>query len=569
MHTTTRARQTPLPLDRARYRRVRRFFLGVLAHFLWWDVVLALPLLRVVRRPALARWCRIAGRFRELAVELGGVLIKLGQFLSIRFDILPPEVIAELAGLQDEVAPVAFERITARVASEFGRPVAEVFRHISPDPLGSASLAQAHRAVSTDGRHMVLKILRPGIEQVVETDLRAIGQAFRWLKLYRPVRRRVDLDWLLDEFSRVTRTELDMLAEARHAERLAADLADEPDVHIPEIYRDFCRPRILASEDVSAIRISDVPALEAAGISPAEVARTLHRVYMRQVFETHFVHVDPHPGNLFVKPLDAAEGSDRNGPRWKGEGRPFVIAFVDFGMVAEIPRRLRQALREYAIGIARRDARMIVAAYQHAGALLEGADLRMLEETHEALFERFWGIRVGQLRDVALSEARFFLDEYRDVILEAPFQFQADMLFVVRAVGMLAGLATRLDPEFDPWAGTIPFAERFARQELGRRSDRFLKQLETLARLLGSLPDRLDRMLAAADRGGLPVQAALDPTARRLLRRLERAIARLSWTVLGCTLLLAAVICYTTGQSGWLVTALLVLAALPLAAATR
>jgi predicted unusual protein kinase regulating ubiquinone biosynthesis (AarF/ABC1/UbiB family) len=212
---------------------------------------------------------------------------------------------------------------------------------------------------------------------------------------------------------------------------------------------------------------------------------------------------------------------------------------------------------------------MIVAAYQHAGALLDGADLRMLEETHEALFERFWGIRVGQLRDVALSEARFFLDEYRDVILEAPFQFQADMLFVVRAVGMLAGLATRLDPDFDPWAGTIPFAERFARQELGGRSDRFLKQLETLARLLGSLPDRLDRMLAAADRGGLPVQATLDPSARRLLRRLERAIARLSWTVLGCTLLLAAVICYTSGQSGWLVTALLVLAALPLAAATR
>ncbi len=566
MNPTTSPVQTPPALDRARYRRVRRFFLGVLAHFLWWDVILALPLLRLVRRPALARWCRIAVRFRELAVELGGVLIKLGQFLSIRFDILPPEIIAELAGLQDEVAPVAFERIEARIASEFGRPVEEVFRRISPRPLGSASLAQAHRAESTDGRHMVLKILRPGIEQVVETDLRAIGQALEWLKLYRPVRRRVDLDWLLAEFSKVTRTELDMLAEGRHAERLAGDLAEEPDVRIPEIYWDFCRPRILASEDVAAIRISDVPALEAAGISPAEVARTLHRVYMRQVFETHFVHVDPHPGNLFVHPLDTAGGGKTP---WQREGRPFVIAFVDFGMVAEIPRRLRQALREVAIGIARRDARMIVAAYQHAGALLEGADLGMLAETHEALFERFWGIRVGQLRDVALSEARFFLEEYRDVILKAPFQFQADMLFVVRAVGMLAGLATRLDPDFDPWAGTIPFAERFARQELGRRSERFLAQLETLVRLLGSLPERLDRLLAAADRGGFPVQAALDPAARRLLRRLERAVGRLSWTVLGCTLLLAAVICYTSGQSGWLVAALLALAAAGLAAAAR
>ncbi|HIE39320.1 MAG TPA: hypothetical protein EYP77_09685 [Anaerolineae bacterium] len=157
--------QTTAPLDEARYRRVRRFFLGVFVHFLWWDVFLALPLLRLARRPTLDRWCRIAARFRELAVELGGVLIKLGQFLSIRFDILPPEVIAELAGLQDEVAPVAFERITARIASEFGRPATQVFRWISPDPLGSASLAQAHRAESTDGQPMVLKVLRPGIEQ--------------------------------------------------------------------------------------------------------------------------------------------------------------------------------------------------------------------------------------------------------------------------------------------------------------------------------------------------------------------------------------------------------------------
>lgn len=501
MSRPTGSPQTPISLDIARYRRVRRFFLGVFVHFIWWDVFMALPLLRWARRPALDRWRKIAARFRELALELGGVLIKLGQFLSIRFDILPPEVIEELAGLQDEVAPVAFDRISARIASEFGRPVTQIFRWISPDPLGSASLAQAHRAQSTGGQRMVLKVLRPGIEKIVETDLHAIGQVLKWLKKYKPVRRRVDLDWLLNEFSRVTRTELDMLAEGRHAERLAHDLDDEPGVCIPQVYWDFSKPRILASEDVSAIRISDVKALEKAGVSRAEVARTLYRVYMRQVFETHFVHVDPHPGNLFVRPLETVDtpagekaGTQRNPlpgkTQWQGEGHPFVIAFVDFGMVAEIPQRLRQALREYAIGIGRRDARMMVAAYQHAGALLEGADIPMLEETHEALFERFWGIKVGQLRDVALSEARFFLNEYRDVILKAPFQFQADMLFVVRAVGMLAGLATRLDPDFDPWGSTIPFAERFARQELGRQGGKWLAQLDTLARLLLALPGR-------------------------------------------------------------------------------
>lgn len=539
----------------ARYRKIRRFFARVFLHFIWWDLIMALPLLRWLRPKPLGRWRRIARRYRQLAVEMGGVLIKLGQFLSVRFDILPAAVIEELAGLQDEVAPVPLDRIVDCIEQSFGTPLDQQFAWLSPQAIGSASLAQAHLARTRDGTQLVLKVLRPGIEQRVETDLKAIARALHWLKLYKPIRRRVDLDWLLDEFQSVTRRELDMLAEGHNAERLARDLAGVATAYIPRVYWKYCTTRVLALENVTYIRITDTDAIEQAGICRSDVARTLYRIYMQQVFETYFVHVDPHPGNLFVKPLPLADSVTNKQPphappdkAFRPSGRAFQIVFVDFGMVTEIPERLRAALREYAIGIGTQDAAKIVRAYRHAGVLLEGADLKRIEEAHEALFERFWGVRVGQLRNMAARETRYFLHEYRDVILKAPFQFQADMLFVVRAVAMLAGLATRIDPDFDPWENTIPYAERFARQELHRSARDWLRHIESLSRQIFTLPERLDRVLGNAERGTLSVRTAFDPAARRLLKRLESQIQRLTWSVAASGLLVAGTILYNQGR---------------------
>jgi predicted unusual protein kinase regulating ubiquinone biosynthesis (AarF/ABC1/UbiB family) len=258
------------------------------------------------------------------------------------------------------------------------------------------------------------------------------------------------------------------------------------------------------------------------------------------------VHADPHPGNLFVRPLPL-EGEapfmpgDPVPPPPEGGTRPFQIVFVDFGMVAVIPERLRGALREYAIGLGTRDAARLVQSYVAAGVLLPGADLRRLEEVHEELFARFWGVSIGSLRDTAFSEAEYFFREYRDILYELPFQVQVDLLFASRAVGLLAGLATHLDPEFDPWAETLPFAQRLAAQEL-RRDWRGLLQ-EGLAQLqiLLALPRRIDSVFAKAERGTLNVQATLAPDSRKLLQRLERSIHRLAWMVVSAALLIAGV----------------------------
>ncbi len=540
--------QPTVPKDRKRYRRVRWFFIRILWHVIWWDIVLSLPVVRWFRTPALVRWKKIAQEYRTMATEMGGVLIKLGQFLSTRVDIFPREVLAELSGLQDEVPPEPVEKILHQIETDFGRPVGDLFQWFSPKPLGAASLAQAHEVRTHTQENLVVKTLRPGIQGVVETDLSAIGLAIKWLNIYQPIRKRVDLDWLANEFTRVTRNELDLMVEGRNIERFAADFRHDAYIYIPKVYWEFSANRTLTMENVNYIKIGDIQAMQSAGIKPAEVADRLHYLYMKQVFETHFVHVDPHPGNLFIKPLpfpdEIEQGITSFAPGAEvasKEDRPFQIVFVDFGMMATIPDRMRSALRDYAIGVGTRDAFKVVQSYVKAGILLKSANLKLIEEAHEALFERFWGIRVGDLRNVAISEARYFIREYREVIFSEPFQFQADMLFILRAAGILAGLATDLDENFDPWTKAIPYAERYAKEKFKQGKQDWRREFEILGRVFYKLPTHLERVLTHAQRGNLTIQTTPSLDARKTMNRLERSIKRLAWMVIAAAFFMSGV----------------------------
>jgi predicted unusual protein kinase regulating ubiquinone biosynthesis (AarF/ABC1/UbiB family) len=541
-------------IDPRRYRKVRRFVTRTFLHLVWWDLLLNRSWLARWRRPPLERWTEIARRYRGLAVEMGGVLIKLGQFLSVRVDLLPPEVTRELAGLQDEVPPERFEEIVAQVEADFGRPLAEVFSRFDPLPIGAASLAQVHRAALPGGEEVVVKVLRPRIDVLVETDLAAIGLALRLLRVSKRLRRRIDLGRLADEFNTVTRRELDMLQEGQSAERFAHDFAGDPRVYVPRVYWQASALRTLTLEDVGYLKITDLPALERAGIGRRALARALYGIYMQQIFVHHFVHADPHPGNLFVRPLPGpGEAPFRPGdpvpppPDGEGAAREFQVVFVDFGMVATIPERLRASLREIAIALGTRDSARLVRAYADAGIILAGADLRRLEEVHRTLFDRFWGVSIGQLRETALSQVPSLLLEYRDLIWSLPFQVPVDLLFATRSLGLLAGMATSLDPDFDLWAETVPVAERLARAGLGGWRE-WLDEAAAQGRVVLTLPRRLDELLSAAERGDLAFQAALPPETRRALRRLERATLRLAWMVVAAALLLSAVALHIAGE---------------------
>jgi predicted unusual protein kinase regulating ubiquinone biosynthesis (AarF/ABC1/UbiB family) len=383
-------------------------------------------------------------------------------------------------------------------------------------------------------------VQRPKIETIVETDLRAIHTATRWLKRYRPIRRRVDLDRLYDEFSRTTRNELDFVAEGHNARKFAENFAGDPGIRIPNVYEEMSTRCVLIMENVASIKISDYQAIEAAGLRREEVARRLFDAYLQQLFVHNLVHADPHPGNLFVQPLGLIPG----------QARSFRLVFVDFGMVATVPERMRKHFRDYLIGFATKDAGRMVRAYQGAGVLLPGADIARLEEAEAELLERYSGLTMGQARETLMNEWQDLAHEYRDILYEMPFQIPTDLLFIGRALAILFGMATSMDPDFDPWTAIAPFAEQMASQEIRRDWRRILGELENASRLVFALPGQAERFFSQAARGDLTVRSSWTPETRRSVRRLEVAINQLTGAVIFAALLLAAVALYVTQGAG-------------------
>jgi predicted unusual protein kinase regulating ubiquinone biosynthesis (AarF/ABC1/UbiB family) len=539
---------TSTTIQHRRYRRIIAFAAGVLSQTFWWDGVFAIPLLNRLRPPALKRWQAIARRYRDIATEMGGVLIKLGQFLSTRVDLFPPEITRELASLQDEAVPAPYPAISAVIEASFERPLADIFSRFAPDAMGAASLAQAHAARLPSGEEVIVKVLRPHIHDIVETDLRALQRIVQWLKHFRQIRHRMDLDMLLEEFIRTTRAELDLQQEGKNLQRFAADFADVAHVYVPRIHETFCTPSVLTLENVAYIKIADTDALTAAGIAPRRVAEVLYDAYMRQIFNSNFVHVDPHPGNLFVRPLPGRDETAESGAGLRPgasvpycENRPFQLVFIDFGMTAVISERLKAAMRTAAIGLGTQDAHKFIQAYVVAGALRPGTDLRRLEEIHQDWLQRIWGLRLGKIQETAFREMRYFWREYRDVIAAAPFQIQADMLLIGRAVGILAGLATRLDPDFDPWTKTLPYARRFAKEELTGDWQGLWDELIMLGRYVWRLPGQLDQVLTRARQGALTIQVSLSSETKQAIRRIDLSVKRFAWMVLTVGLLVSGV----------------------------
>ncbi|MBE9524120.1 MAG: AarF/ABC1/UbiB kinase family protein [Chloroflexi bacterium] len=290
---------------------------------------------------------KIAVGYRELAVAMGGVLIKVGQFLSARADILPEEITTELSGLQDEVPAEDFSAIRQLAERELGAELNQRFASFEEIPLAAASLGQVHRAkMKADGEepefgvNVVVKIQRPNIEEVIAIDLAALGTVGRWVMRYKPISRRADIPALLTEFSKILYEEIDYLAEGRNAEIFAENIRDVKGVRVPAVVWTHTTRKVLVLEDVFSIKVIDYKAIEAAGIDRSVVARRLFDVYLKQIFEDSFFHADPHPGNLFVEP--DPDGSDNGG--WK-------LTFVDFGMVGHVLPNARAGLRELAIGL--------------------------------------------------------------------------------------------------------------------------------------------------------------------------------------------------------------------------
>jgi predicted unusual protein kinase regulating ubiquinone biosynthesis (AarF/ABC1/UbiB family) len=531
---------------RTRYMRILSFFAGVIARFIFWELVLRRLGARTwVQKTRPNRLRRDAVRFRYLAIRMGGVMIKVGQFLSSRLDVLPAEVTDELANLQDEVPAEKVEAILTIVEAELGKPASEAFETFEAIPLAAASLGQVHRARlhpaqadTEEFREVVVKVQRPHIRQIVEVDLSALQRVGRWLMRYRPVREHADVPALLREFSATLYEEIDYLHEADNAETFFINFQEDPDVHVPRVVRALSTLRVLTLEDVYAIKITDYAAISAADIDRGAVASRLLDTYLKQIFEDGFVHADPHPGNLFVTPLKSEEGQP---VRWQ-------LTFVDFGMVARVPDALRDSLRELVIAVGTRDAGRVVRSYQQLDMLLPGADLTALEEVEARVFDRFWGMSMQEIRNISPQEVRDFAHQFRDLMMSMPFQVPQNLLYLARTVAILSGMCAGLDPEFNLWTTLAPYARKLVQEDATDGLDHWLEELSLFAQSLLALPGQTSRVLAQVEGQGLRIQTG---SIEREMRKMTGSLDRLSGSVVFGALLVGGIMLWNAGERGF------------------
>jgi ubiquinone biosynthesis protein len=425
----------------SRYRQILAVLLkhgfGELIESLKIDQTLEVGLHLISRRKAAAREERLTRpqRVRLVLEELGPTYIKLGQVLSTRPDLVPPEFIEELAKLQDRVPPFPFEEAEALIRRELGGPIAERFEHFETEPVASASIGQVHRARLKDGEAVAVKLRRPAIRATVEVDLEIMlhlatlaERHVEELALHRPVR-------IVEEFARVLEKELDFGIEAANMERIAQAFLDDATVYIPAVFRDLTTAGVLTTEYIEGIKITDIAAIEAAGGDRRVLCARGAELILKQVFQHGFFHADPHPGNIFALPGN-------------------VIALVDFGMVGVVDRQTRELFAELVDSVVRRSEQRAAQALLKLTSWETPPEMRPFERELADFMGRHLYRPLGEI------EIGRLLAELLQIATRFRLRLPPDIFLMLKAVTSVEGIGRTLDPGFDMVAAAAPFIER-------------------------------------------------------------------------------------------------------------
>lgn len=423
------------------------YALGLFVRVIFWDVYVIKWFPAIARGSQMRRWQGYARGFSKYAISMGGVMIKLGQFASTREDILPEQIVRELENLQDEVPSVKYKHIKTVIEAEIGE-IDAIFKRINEEPVAAASLGQVHRAQLKDGDRVVVKVQRPNIRDTVYTDLAALFIVARVSMNFGFINRRADMIALSEEFGRVLLEEISYESEVRNAKRFGRMFRDNMGVYIPSVYEKLSTDTVIVLEDVTTIKINDYAALESKGIDRQDVAKRLLDTYMQQIFEERFFHADPHPGNLFVYPLPVDDESKYIG----NGGRPFYLIFIDFGMTGSLTVELTQGIIKTLEAVITQDADKLVKAYEDLGFLLPSADNKRIRKAIQLAFDEVWGMSMADMRDMDYDRAAQIGEQFNDLLYDLPFRVPQDFVYLGRTVGILSGMSTALDPNFNPWS---------------------------------------------------------------------------------------------------------------------
>lgn len=460
-------------------------------------------------------------RIRLAIEELGPTFIKFGQILSTRRELFPPELIRELSRLQDQVPALPFPEMEA-VLDETLPGWREAFLHIAPYPVAAASLSQVHRGVLTDGTRVAVKIQRPGIDEVIETDLLILSSLAERIEVALPDYRVFNPSGLVREFSGQIRKELDFTRDGKNAERIRRNMAEIEGIRVPRIHWNVSSRRVLTMDYIEGVRIDDVDSIMGMGHNPMVIAERGFAAYIKQIVIDGFFHGDPHPGNLFVM-----ENGD--------------LAFLDFGICMVLRPQRRETFIRLLAGIAGTDVEACISAFADLG-------VRVLDEDIE-LFRDDLYILLLDYSDYEVQQYDFskMAIELSEILRKYQLQVPGELMRLLKVIGMVGEIARALDPSFcfteriRPYLDELVKEQYFSYDALKREISTGVGSIRTLLRI----PDQVSSALKKVSEGKVRLDVVAHDV-RKLQETLDRSTDRImvglitSSVVIGSSLLMLA-----------------------------
>ncbi|MGE0882114.1 MAG: ABC1 kinase family protein [Blastocatellales bacterium] len=460
--------------------------------------------------------------------ELGTTFIKLGQLLSTRPDLLPPEYLLEFAKLQDDAPPFDTNVAIEVIESELSQSVETVFAHFDRKPMAAASIGQVHGARLQDGTEVIVKIRRPDVVEQVEEDLEILHNIAAAMNRRWEFAKRYDLLGLVQEFALTLRAELDYIREGQNAERFAANFVADNTVHIPRVYWETTTSRILTQERIRGVKVSELTALDEFGIDRRELAKGGTQAILKMIFEDGFFHADLHPGNFFVEPGG-------------------VFGLVDFGMVGVVDEKTQDYLANLILALSRQDFDRLTESILELEIVKHRVDRNELRRDLEHLVKPYFGLPIGEVKLAPLFNEAFA------IIRRHRLHIPPHLALLVKTIIITEGIGTRLDPGFHLTEVITPYAEQLMLRLFSPR--RLAKKLGQagvdVARLGIEIPQQLRYILTEIERGGFEV--GMKPgTFEPLITRLERLANRIVLGVIAAAFIVGlAVLLSVYHPPGW------------------
>jgi predicted unusual protein kinase regulating ubiquinone biosynthesis (AarF/ABC1/UbiB family) len=483
---------------------------------------------------------RNARRIEAAIIRLRGLFIKVGQLISIMANFLPDAFREELRGLQDQVPPRPYSDIEARLREEFGgRSPEQVFAEFSPQPVASASIGQVHRARLPSGESVAVKVQYPDIEEIVRTDLRALKRIFGILRWFMPD---YGFDTIYGEIREMVLAELDFRLEAAAIQRIAANFEGRPNVRLPGVIAEFSTARVLTTQWIDGVKVSDADGLRAQQIDRRKAAQICVEAYCQQIFVDGLYHADPHPGNLLLQAPAVV-------------GQMPTVVFLDFGATARVSEAMRRGMMSFLQGAITRDSTRIVTAMKEMGFISRRANPEVFDQVVHYFHEKMRaqmsidGFSLKDLKFEPESSLGSLLD-LRDLNvsladLRDAFHIPKEWILLERTLLLLLGVCTTLDPEMNPTTVIEPYLERFLLGEKKVWSEVVVDASREMALTALSLPGELQRFMDRALRGQLEIRLKnVDDNARMLYY----AGQQLLWGILGAAAVGLAVVFSGRGQ---------------------